>query len=128
MPNLSGEPVDRSDTPFFVEHFALPSARLIEHLVSKLYALVWRYTAKSYSFSDKMVFIKVLLRMFADVINICTETSDSMSFLIHYILFLARCVHYSPQDMILVCRSERVWKLLLLVGGISYTRSAFSSY
>ncbi|KAJ1440275.1 hypothetical protein B484DRAFT_152695 [Ochromonadaceae sp. CCMP2298] len=122
--NLSARREDSVQAPYFTEILSLPAARMMDHLLSRVYTVVWKYANKSYSLSDKTVFLKVALRMLSEAIEICTQTGNSMTLLIHYILFVARCIHYSPQQAIIVCKSQRVWKLLLRVGAISHQKGS----
>ena len=122
--NLSAINTQQAEIPFFMEHLSLPSARMMNHLLSKIFLVAWKYTRTTYSLSDKMIYVKTALRMLSDAVETAISTSSSMVFLIYYMLFIGRCIRYSPQQMILVCRSQRVWKLLLKLGGITSNRNA----
>jgi hypothetical protein len=113
-----------TEVPFFREHLSLPSARMMNHLLSRVFLLAWKYTRTTYSLPDKMVYIKATLKMLSEALESCMVGSHAVVFIIHYMLFIGRCIRYSPQQMILVCRSQRVWKLLLKLGGITSNKNA----
>lgn len=117
--NLSAAGAQKSEVPFFREHLSLPAACMMNHLLSKIFLLAWKYTRTTYSLPDKMVYIKAALRMLSEALESCMTSSYAVVFLMNYMLFIGRCIRHSPQQMILVCRSQRIWKMLLKLGGIT---------
>lgn len=122
--NLTAESAVKHHVPFFTEYLSLPAARMMNHLLSKIFLVVWKYTRTTYSLPDKMIYIKAALKMLSEAVETCVSSSYSVAFLMHYMLFIGRCIRYSPQQMILVCRSQKVWKLLLKLGGITSAKNA----